>query len=100
MIGPWLVPFMLLAAMLVATDSPNAQTTRQEAPGTAPGAEPRERPDRSGAGADPVPHGVIRPPPDAGAPGIHVQPPVPDPNTTPVIPPPGTPGGDPRVDPR
>jgi hypothetical protein len=33
-------------------------------------------------------------------PGIHAPAPNPDPGTTRVIPPPGTPGGDPRVQPR
>ena len=43
--------------------------------------------------------GVIRPP--AGVdPGIRAPAPNPNPGTTPVIPPPGTPGGDPRVQPR
>jgi hypothetical protein len=43
--------------------------------------------------------GVIRPSgnPD---PGIAAQPPDPDPGTTRVIPPPGTPGGDPSVQPK
>jgi hypothetical protein len=31
---------------------------------------------------------------------MSVRPPVPDPGTTPVIPAPGTPGGDPTVDPK
>jgi hypothetical protein len=51
------------------------------------------------SGADrPLP-GVISP---RGNPdrGISVVPPAPDPGTTRVIPPPGTPGGDPRVQPR
>jgi hypothetical protein len=43
--------------------------------------------------------GVIRPP--AGMdPGITAPAPVPNPGTTPVIPPPGSPGGDPTVIPR
>jgi hypothetical protein len=29
-----------------------------------------------------------------------VRPPAPDPGTTPVIPPPGTPGGDPTLEPK
>jgi hypothetical protein len=43
--------------------------------------------------------GVIRPP-GGVAPDMTVPAPVPDPGTTPVIPPPGSPGGNPRVDPR
>ena len=43
--------------------------------------------------------GVIRPPTTA-TPDMNVPAPVPDPGTTPVIPPPGSPGGNPRVDPK
>jgi hypothetical protein len=42
--------------------------------------------------------GVIKPP-DTG-PDMRVRPPVPNPGTTPVIPPPGSPGGNQRLDPR
>ena len=51
------------------------------------------------AGAPPAGVGVIRPPAEVD-PGIHAPAPNPDPGTTRVIPPPGTPGGDPRVQPR
>ena len=43
--------------------------------------------------------GVIEPPPVGDA-GIHAPAPDPLPGTTPVIPPPGTPGGDPSVVPK
>jgi hypothetical protein len=43
--------------------------------------------------------GVVRPP-ETGAPDITVPAPVPDPGTTPVIPPPGSPGGNQQVDPK
>jgi hypothetical protein len=43
--------------------------------------------------------GVIRPPTNI-APDMTVRPPVPNPGTTPVIPAPGTPGGDPTIDPK
>lgn len=43
--------------------------------------------------------GVIRPPENA-TPDITVPAPVPDPGTTPVIRPPGSPGGNPRLDPK
>lgn len=43
--------------------------------------------------------GVIRPP-ATGAPDITVPAPVPDPGTTPVIPPPGSPGGNQQFDPK
>ena len=43
--------------------------------------------------------GVITPPP-VGDEEIHAPAPDPDPGTTPVIPPPGSPGGDPTVQPK
>lgn len=43
--------------------------------------------------------GVIRPPATA-TPDMRVPAPVPDPGTTPVIPPPGSPGGNQQVDPK
>lgn len=43
--------------------------------------------------------GVLRPQGDPD-PGMVVKPPVPNPGTTPVIPPPGSPGGNPRLDPK
>jgi hypothetical protein len=43
--------------------------------------------------------GVIDPPP-VGDEEIHAPAPEPLPGTTPVIPPPGTPGGDPSVEPK
>jgi hypothetical protein len=43
--------------------------------------------------------GVIRPPADI-APELTVRPPVPNPGTTLVTPPPGTPGGDQSVEPK
>ena len=43
--------------------------------------------------------GVIRPP-ETGAPDMRVRPPVPNPGTTPVIPAPGSPGGNQSVDPK
>lgn len=43
--------------------------------------------------------GVIRPPENA-SPDITVPAPVPDPNSTPVIRPPGSPGGNPQLDPK
>ncbi len=43
--------------------------------------------------------GVIRPPTDI-APDMGARAPDPNPGTTGVIPPPGTPGGDPTVDPK
>jgi hypothetical protein len=43
--------------------------------------------------------GVIRPPATA-TPDMTVPAPVPNPNTTPVIPPPGSPGGNPQIVPK
>lgn len=43
--------------------------------------------------------GVIRPSPNLD-PGITVTPPVPNPGTTPIIPPPGSPGGNQSVQPK
>ncbi|MBB4038978.1 hypothetical protein GGR34_000613 [Microvirga flocculans] len=43
--------------------------------------------------------GVIRPP-ETATPDITVPAPVPNPGTTPVIPPPGSPGGNPQLDPK
>jgi hypothetical protein len=43
--------------------------------------------------------GVVTPPANID-PGIHAPAPEPNPQTTPVIPPPGTPGGDPNVQPK
>jgi hypothetical protein len=65
--------------------------------------EPRQRsgpgrPDGVTDGA-PARGGVMRPPPGVD-PGMQAPVPVPNPGTTRVIPPPGAPGGDPRVLPR
>src|SRR5690606_14871919 len=43
--------------------------------------------------------GVIRPP-ETATPDMNVPAPVPDPGTTPVIPPPGSPGGNQAIDPK
>ena len=94
---------------VVASAQP-APAPRQEPPGPPPaGQVPADRlgadiPSSGGAperrpGSGAPPGGVIRPP--AGVdPGIRAPAPNPNPGTTPVIPPPGTPGGDPRVQPR
>jgi len=42
---------------------------------------------------------VVKPPSDID-PGIHAPAPEPDPQTTPVIPPPGTPGGGSDIQPK
>ena len=58
---------------------------------TPPGKNPSERLDKSG--------GVIKPR-DNIDPKMQVAPPDPGPTSTPVIPPPGTPGGNPNVVPK
>ncbi len=65
---------------------------RSETEGQAPPpSNPSEQLDRS--------HGVIRPPGGVD-PGMQVPPPDPGSQRTPVIPPPGTPGGDRSVEPK
>ncbi len=70
-------------------------------PSTEPNTRVPERvaPPDALSGSDARPGGVLRPNvnPD---PGMTVMPPMPDLGTTRVIPPPGTPGGDPSVQPR
>jgi hypothetical protein len=99
---------VLLGGCAVVSAQP-APAQQQEPPGPPPaGQVPLDRlgPDISSPEGDPgrrpgssAPGGVIRPP--AGVdPGIRAPAPNPNPGTTPVIPPPGTPGGDPRVEPR
>ncbi|MXP64247.1 hypothetical protein E0493_12920 [Roseomonas sp. M0104] len=61
----------------------------------------RIQPPGSGQPTAPGPGGDSVIPPPAGVdPKIHVPAPTPQPNTTPVLPPPGSPGGDPTVQPR
>ncbi|MGG5886105.1 hypothetical protein ACLF3G_03125 [Falsiroseomonas sp. HC035] len=110
-----MVPALLMASALAAgpvlaqTAVPADPRDRTTPQAERPGPEQR-RPDRSGGGptgndivgereGGGVPRGVVRPPMDID-PGIQGSVPVPAPNTTPVIPPPGTPGGEPGVVPR
>lgn len=65
------------------------ETTGSTAPSTAPSLSDKLQ----------ATDGVIKPP-DNVAPSMQVAPPVPDPGTTRVIPPPGTPGGDPTIRPK
>jgi hypothetical protein len=72
-----------------------APSPRDRAGGGPTGDDTVESHDRGG-----IARGVIRPPGEVD-PGIHRGTvPDPTPGTTPVIPPPGTPGGDPTVQPR
>ena len=77
------------AAAQGAQKLPNQVPTAPD--GAAPDTPLSEKLDRSG--------GVLRPPGGVD-PEIHVPAPDPDPKTTPVIPPPGSPGGDPNVQPK
>jgi hypothetical protein len=89
-----------LAAVLIFGAAARAQTTAPVPPpapvappqteGQAPSGDLSHRLDRS--------HGVIRPQGDVD-PGISAAPPD-STGTMPVIPPPGSPGGDPRVQPK
>ena len=90
---------------------PGPAQPRQGSPSPLPPAPPEriepEPRQRSGPGAQDggsdataAPRGgVVRPPGSVDS-GIQAPVPAPDPGTTRVIPPPGAPGGDPRVQPR
>jgi hypothetical protein len=84
--------------------APDPGTTRVIPPPERVEPEPRQRrgagaPDRGSADAASPRGGEVRPPPGVD-PGIHGPVPAPDPGTTRVVPPPGTRGGDPSVQPR
>jgi len=76
--------------------NPRTQTAPQDPRSTQsdsrPGETLSERLDRS--------DGVIRPPATVTPDMPQARPPAPDPRTTPVIPPPGTPGGNPQIQPK
>jgi hypothetical protein len=101
-------------AGLLLTNPALAQTPPEPAPppgmpNTAdPPAESTPAPDAKGETAQPDKplseqlkqnEGVLEPPRDLDS-KIERPAPVPDPNTTPVIPPPGSPGGDPNIQPK
>jgi hypothetical protein len=81
----------LLSAALMTPTPSLAEPPSEPVPGVDPDQSLSEQLDES--------KGVIDPPPIGDA-GIHVPAPDPTPGTTPVIPPPGTPGGDPTVQPK
>ncbi len=86
-----LAPSMLRAEASQEAPKIAPQDGRTTAQDGRPGETLSERLDRNS--------GVIHPP--AGMdPGMAVQVPDPHPNSTPVIPPPGTPGGNPSVQPK
>jgi hypothetical protein len=76
---------------IAAPNAPGEVPTAPDAGNGKPGEPLSDRLSRS--------HGVIKPPANVDT-GIHAPAPEPNPGTTPVIPPPGTPGGDPNVQPK
>jgi hypothetical protein len=81
----------LLVAVLTTPLPALAEAQSEPVPGVDPDQSLSEQLDEN--------NGVIEPP-SIGDAGIHAPAPDPDPGTTPVIPPPGTPGGDPTVHPK
>ncbi|MXQ11712.1 hypothetical protein [Microvirga makkahensis] len=109
-----LVLSLALAGSVTAAMAQNPDVLNQQAPNMPPLQQmPPEKvePDGSLSPQDPSStgstlsdkleqsDGVIRPP-ETGTPDITVPAPVPNPGTTPVIPPPGSPGGNQQVDPK
>jgi hypothetical protein len=98
---------LCLAAMLAANAFPVFAQTTPGAPGTdqvipeKDRTRPQDQPGNAGTLSDKLDKsdGVIKPPSDVD-PGMAKQAPVPNPNSTPVIPPPGTPGGNQDVKPK
>jgi hypothetical protein len=104
-----IVPLMLAGSLTVAS-AQTPQVLQQQAPNMP---APKDMPAEKIEPADPSStgstgtlsdkleksDGVIRPPANA-APDMTVPAPVPNPGTTPVIPAPGSPGGDQSVDPK
>jgi len=110
-----LVLSLVLAGSATAASAQDPNVLNQQAPNMPPlqqmppekvepnGAQPKdpESTGSTGSLSDRLEEseGVIRPPP-TGAPDITVPAPVPDPGTTPVIPPPGSPGGNQQLEPK
>lgn len=93
---------LLLAAMVMLPLAAAAQAPpRTERPAQPPsrGDGPRGNDVIEGPVQPRIPRGVLRPPGNVD-PGIQAPAPVPRPGTTPVIPPPGTPGGEASPRPR
>jgi hypothetical protein len=110
----WAAALVLAAAAATSAtaQAPDPRVTPPEVDRSRPGGDPADTA-RQGSGGGPTgnditednqgggaPRGVIHPPMavDPGIQGSNV--PDPTPNTTPVIRPPGSPGGDPTVQPR
>lgn len=106
-----LVLALAMAGSATAALAQNPEVLQQQAPNMPPlqqmpaekiePKEPSETGSTGGTLSDKLQQseGVIRPPQTA-TPDIRVPAPVPEPGTTPVIPPPGSPGGDPQIQPK
>jgi hypothetical protein len=104
---PSLLPWIMLALMLTAAVAAHAQGATSSAPSGGPNSQttPPEivKPGLGGPGGVAAPehgaNGVIAPPPSVD-PGMPVARPDPGAFPTPMLQPPGTPGGDPNVVPK
>lgn len=106
-----LVFSLATAGSITAALAQNPEVLQQQAPNMPPLQQmpaekvaPKEPAETGSTGGDlsdklQRSEGVIRPPQTA-TPDMAVPAPVPEPGTTPVIPPPGSPGGNPQVQPR
>ncbi|MGO4386545.1 hypothetical protein AB4Y85_03325 [Microvirga sp. 2YAF29] len=106
-----LVLSLAMAGSFTAAMAQNPEVLQQQAPNMPPlqkmpleRVEPKEPAETGSTGGNlsdklQQSDGVIRPPQTA-TPDIRVPAPVPEPGTTPVIPPPGSPGGDPQIQPK
>jgi hypothetical protein len=106
-----LVLSLAMAGGITTALAQNPEVLRQQAPNMPPlqqmpaeKVEPKEPAETGSTGNDlsdklQRSDGVIRPPQTA-TPDMAVPAPVPEPGTTPVIPPPGSSGGNPQVQPR
>ena len=106
-----LVLSLAMAGSITAALAQNPKVLQQQAPNMPPlqqmpaekvePKEPAETGSTGGTLSDKLQQsdGVIRPPQTA-TPDMRVPAPVPEPGTTPVIPAPGSPGGDPQVQPK
>jgi hypothetical protein len=106
-----LILSLAMAGSITTALAQNPKVLQQQAPNMPPlqqmpaeKVEPRE-PSETGSTGNTLSdkleqsEGVIRPPQTA-TPDMTVPAPVPEPGTTPVIPPPGSSGGDPQVQPK
>jgi hypothetical protein len=89
--GPASTPNAVDKAVPQGQDPPGADEREQAAPSNSVGDNLSEQLDRN--------KGVITPP-ETGDSDIYTEAPNPNPGTTPVIPPPGTPGGDQSIEPK